>query len=100
LYTPPPSQCKRGYTRQALPHGTYTRHCTRCCYHLGTKDLVCGACRCGSAYRRSGKACKGPWRFKVPPTCRHVAYNLNSNKLVCTAGSGYGDGKGDGAYSG
>jgi hypothetical protein len=90
-------QCAYGYSNKGLPPGLYLRHCTRCCYQPYTKDLYCAACRCASAYtRRTGKRCKGPWRFKLPRGCKRVTYLQGTNKLACLApdtpksGSSYG----------
>jgi hypothetical protein len=89
-------KCGYGYSSKALPPGTYSRHCGPCCYNHATKHLTCGACRCSSTYTRSGKRCKGPWRFRLPRGCKGVTYLPHSNRMACVArkngesGSSYG----------
>jgi hypothetical protein len=90
-----PLQCRYGYSKNALPAGTYRRHCSKCCYHRGRKHLYCDACRCASAYTRKGKRCKGPWQFKLPHMCMGVAYK--HNQLGC---QGYYKSGGGRSYGG
>jgi hypothetical protein len=79
-------QCPYGYSSRALPHGPYLDDCSGCCYRARTRQLTCATCTCSAAYTSyNNNVCPGPWRLRLPRSCKVVTYVSRYNKLSCAA---------------